>query len=81
MKKCLGDDVFEDSSRYAGKFWSLLETRPYMRLLQAQVKVFFDNGDYEKSAYVFSSYQTHCLFTVSILQQYHHRNAATLPRR
>ena len=50
LKRKLGVDVFDDSSKYAGKFWGLLETRPYMRILQAMVRIAFTNKQYSKSA-------------------------------
>ena len=50
LKRKLGADVFNDNSKYAGKFWGLLETRPYMRTLQAMVRIAFTNKQYTKSA-------------------------------
>ena len=47
-----GPDCFEDdrAGSRVGQFWSLLETRPYMRILQATVRLTFEIRDYRKSA-------------------------------
>ncbi|KAJ6536892.1 hypothetical protein B0H19DRAFT_1270587 [Mycena capillaripes] len=37
LKQRLGLDAFSDDSPHVGKFFMTLETRPYMRILQAQV--------------------------------------------
>jgi len=55
VKKRLGDDCFDDDGDCVGHFWGLLETRPYMRVLQALVRLYFEDEQYEKSAYVLSS--------------------------
>ncbi|KAF9221491.1 hypothetical protein BS17DRAFT_796994 [Gyrodon lividus] len=49
LKRQLGPDCFEDSNEDDNHFYQL-ETRPYMRVLQAQVRVYFDNGQYDNSA-------------------------------
>ncbi|KAH9951807.1 hypothetical protein B0H21DRAFT_775950 [Amylocystis lapponica] len=50
LQRILGRTCFEDGDQYVGRFWSLLETRPYMRVLQALVRLAFENKDYDKSA-------------------------------
>ncbi|KAI0370235.1 hypothetical protein BV20DRAFT_305450 [Pilatotrama ljubarskyi] len=50
LKRYLGPTCFDDGDQYVGRFWSLLETRPYMRVLQAIVRLAFENKDYNKSA-------------------------------
>ncbi|KDR78106.1 hypothetical protein GALMADRAFT_245117 [Galerina marginata CBS 339.88] len=50
LKEKLGDDCFDDDGDAVGKFWLILPTRPYMRVLQALVKVYFDAGKYDDSA-------------------------------
>ncbi|KIJ62725.1 hypothetical protein HYDPIDRAFT_30314 [Hydnomerulius pinastri MD-312] len=50
LKRRLEPNCFEDGSKYDGCFYQLLETRPYMRVLQAQVRLYFENGQYDKSA-------------------------------
>ncbi|KAG5635062.1 hypothetical protein H0H81_012558 [Sphagnurus paluster] len=42
LKKILGDDCFEDSGDCVGHFWGIIETRPYMRVLQALVRVYYE---------------------------------------
>ncbi|KAJ7597564.1 hypothetical protein C8J56DRAFT_322921 [Mycena floridula] len=46
----LGPDCFDDGGRFVGKYWSLPETRPYMRVLQAQVRIYVEVEDYVASA-------------------------------
>ncbi|KAI6008804.1 hypothetical protein F5J12DRAFT_905176 [Pisolithus orientalis] len=50
LKRCLGNDCFDDDSEYVGHFYEVLTTRPYMRVLQAQVRLYFENGQYAESA-------------------------------
>ena len=45
---CFDDSDDEDSP--VGHFWGILETRPYMRVLQAIVRLAFENKDYNKCA-------------------------------
>ncbi|TFK93914.1 hypothetical protein K466DRAFT_580545 [Polyporus arcularius HHB13444] len=47
-----GPDCFEDdrAGSRVGQFWGLLETRPYMRVLQAIVRLAFEVKDYQKAA-------------------------------
>jgi hypothetical protein len=54
LKRRFGSDVFDDGSKYANRFWDVIETRPYMRILQAMVRISFMNKDYNKSAWVLS---------------------------
>ena len=46
----LGPNCFDDDGDHVGHFWGILETRPYMRILQAIVRLTFENKDYGKSA-------------------------------
>jgi hypothetical protein len=52
LKRELGDDCFDDGGSSVGRFWMILPTRPYMRVLQSLVKVYLDSGRFEDSAYV-----------------------------
>ncbi|KAJ6485475.1 hypothetical protein C8R47DRAFT_1048058 [Mycena vitilis] len=49
LKQRLGATAFSDAGPYIGKFGLQLDTRPYMRILQAQVRVYFETGAYTKS--------------------------------
>ncbi|EIW62110.1 uncharacterized protein TRAVEDRAFT_27483 [Trametes versicolor FP-101664 SS1] len=60
LKSCLSPTCFDDGDQYAERFWSLLETRPYMRVLQAIVRLAFENGDYNKSADTIIEMLRHC---------------------
>ncbi|KAJ6506845.1 hypothetical protein C8R45DRAFT_970713 [Mycena sanguinolenta] len=48
----LGKECFDDGGPCVGRFWdaSLLPTRPYMRVLQALVRMCFETKQYEKGA-------------------------------
>ncbi|KAG1743320.1 uncharacterized protein EDB91DRAFT_240724 [Suillus paluster] len=50
LKQLLGATCFDDGSKEVGKFHSILETRPYMRVLQAQVRLYFEAGQFGKSS-------------------------------
>ncbi|KAH9938435.1 uncharacterized protein B0H18DRAFT_967157 [Fomitopsis serialis] len=52
LQSIFGPRVFDDDSDgdEVGRFWTLIETRPYMRVLQAIVRIAFEKGDYNKSA-------------------------------
>ncbi|RDB23903.1 hypothetical protein Hypma_009261 [Hypsizygus marmoreus] len=50
LKERLGNDCFDDKSQHVGNFWSILVTRPYMRVLQALVRLYFEEGRFEESA-------------------------------
>jgi hypothetical protein len=67
LKQRFGSDVFDDGSKYAGHFWDFVESRPYMRILQAMVRIAFTNKEYNKSAWVFSNvitkYSSRCILT------------------
>ncbi|KAL4065599.1 hypothetical protein V8B97DRAFT_1919737 [Scleroderma yunnanense] len=57
--KCrLGRDCFDDGSKSVGHFYELIVTRPYIRVLQAQVRLYFENGQPAESAYVLTSLST-----------------------
>ncbi|KAI0959817.1 hypothetical protein AcW1_004533 [Taiwanofungus camphoratus] len=45
-----GPKSFDDDGEQVGHFWGLIETRPYMRVLQAIVRIAFEKKDYDKSA-------------------------------
>lgn len=48
----LDPGCFDEGSQYVGRFWSLLETRPYMRVLQALVRFYQEDKRFDKAAYV-----------------------------
>ncbi|OBZ76530.1 hypothetical protein A0H81_03534 [Grifola frondosa] len=48
--RALGPKCFDDDGDCVEHFWGLLETRPYMRVLQALVRLAFETKDYSKSA-------------------------------
>ncbi|KAJ3555145.1 hypothetical protein NM688_g2741 [Phlebia brevispora] len=50
LQKDLGSDCFDDDGDCVGRFWSVLETRPYMRVLQALVRIHVENAQYGKAA-------------------------------
>lgn len=50
LKRRFGSNIFDDTSEYAGRFWDFPESRPYMRILQAMVRIAFTNKEYNKSA-------------------------------
>ncbi|GBE79251.1 hypothetical protein SCP_0204480 [Sparassis crispa] len=50
LQRSLGPKCFEDGSDHVGNFWGILETRPYMRVLQALVRLYFENKQFDKSA-------------------------------
>ncbi|CDO74022.1 hypothetical protein BN946_scf185043.g72 [Trametes cinnabarina] len=50
LKNTLSPTCFEDDDEYTGRFWSLLETRPYMRVMQAIVRLAFETKNYNKAA-------------------------------
>jgi hypothetical protein len=52
LNDSLGPDCFSDTGGHVGNFWKILETRPYMRVLQAQVRLYFENKQFSKSACV-----------------------------
>jgi hypothetical protein len=52
LQRRLSKDCFEDSGKHVSHFWSIIETRPYMRVLQTLVRLYFEEGRFEESAYV-----------------------------
>ena len=50
LKRRLGTRCFDDDGEEVGHFWGIIETRPYMRILQAIVRLTFETRDYQKSA-------------------------------
>ena len=50
LKRRLGPRCFDDDGEEVGHFWGIIETRPYMRILQAIVRLTFETRDYQKSA-------------------------------
>lgn len=50
--RMLGPRTFDDDGGEVGNFWTMIHTRPYMRVLQAMVRIAFEKGDYNKSACV-----------------------------
>ncbi|KAG2006119.1 hypothetical protein CC2G_002464 [Coprinopsis cinerea AmutBmut pab1-1] len=52
LKERFGPKCFDDDGGQVGNFWDILETRPYMRVLQAQEKVYWETGRYSKSTAV-----------------------------
>jgi hypothetical protein len=48
----LGPKCFDDDGDRVGHFWDLLETRPYMRTLQALVRIHQENKRFDLAAYV-----------------------------
>lgn len=50
MEKRLGPTCFDDE--HVGRFWDILDTRPYMRVLQTRVRFQFMMEKYRDAAYV-----------------------------
>ncbi|CAA7262664.1 unnamed protein product [Cyclocybe aegerita] len=50
VKKALGEKAFDDDGDTVERFWMILETRPYMRVLQALVRMYFESGKFAESA-------------------------------
>ncbi|TFK33085.1 hypothetical protein BDQ12DRAFT_716026 [Crucibulum laeve] len=48
LRQHLGEDCFHDDSPYVGHFWSELSTRPYMRVLDALVRLYLKQKQYPK---------------------------------
>ncbi|KAL0945608.1 hypothetical protein HGRIS_014763 [Hohenbuehelia grisea] len=46
LQRKLSPDCFEDGSDQCGRFWEIVKTRPYMRVLQALVRFYFETGRY-----------------------------------
>ncbi|KAH6912043.1 hypothetical protein BKA70DRAFT_1266388 [Coprinopsis sp. MPI-PUGE-AT-0042] len=49
----LGPQAFDDDGGDVGHFWGIVETRPYMRVLCALSRMYFENGQYSKSTAVY----------------------------
>ncbi|KAJ7105501.1 hypothetical protein C8R43DRAFT_1046632 [Mycena crocata] len=49
MERRLGPDAFSDGGPHVGNFGTILDTRPYMRVLQALVRMYFETEKYTKS--------------------------------
>ncbi|KAF5326031.1 hypothetical protein D9611_000729 [Ephemerocybe angulata] len=49
LEEWLGPTAFDDDGEFVGNYWALLETRPYMRVLQAIARMTFETGQYTKS--------------------------------
>lgn len=47
LRRALGPNAFDEDGDCVGHFWGILETRPYMRVLQAQVQFGFQLGRYK----------------------------------
>lgn len=47
VRRTVGADAFEEGSEHFGDFWLISATRPYMRVLQAQVERGFQFGRLE----------------------------------
>lgn len=52
LKKLLGSNCFDDDSGICGHFWGILQTWPFMRVLQVIVHTSFESGEYELCTYV-----------------------------
>ncbi|KAF9528802.1 hypothetical protein CPB83DRAFT_299478 [Crepidotus variabilis] len=50
LKTALGEKAFDDNGGSVGRFWLIIQTRPYMRLLQALVRMYFEEGRYADTA-------------------------------
>ncbi|KAJ7153296.1 hypothetical protein C8R46DRAFT_473579 [Mycena filopes] len=49
MLRRLGPNAFSDNGPHIGNFGAILDTRPYMRVLQAQVRMYFETQQYTRS--------------------------------
>jgi len=45
-----GPRCFDDNGEQVGRFWNLIQTRPYMRVLQALVRFYVEKKDFPKAA-------------------------------
>ncbi|KIM42077.1 hypothetical protein M413DRAFT_143938 [Hebeloma cylindrosporum] len=50
LKQELGINCFIDDGGCVGKFWMMLQTRPYMRVLRAQVRVYIETRKFDRCA-------------------------------
>jgi hypothetical protein len=82
LKQRFGMDCFDDGSKEVGMFYSILETRPYMRVLQSQVRLYFEDGQFGKSAYVFPRLTyIEALHSYRLPKGHYDRNVTSLPGR
>ncbi|KAI0092824.1 hypothetical protein BDY19DRAFT_983379 [Irpex rosettiformis] len=52
LKKDLGPTCFDDGDERVGNFWGIMATRPYMRTLQALIRIHQENKRFDKAAEV-----------------------------
>lgn len=45
--------MFDEKGGDVGKFWDILETRPYMRVLLILERLYFETKEYNKGVCVF----------------------------
>ncbi|KAF5326513.1 hypothetical protein D9611_000712 [Ephemerocybe angulata] len=48
LEEWLGPTAFDDDGEFVGNYWGLLETRPYMRVLNSLSTVYFETKQYAK---------------------------------
>ncbi|KAG8989335.1 hypothetical protein FRB94_014475 [Tulasnella sp. JGI-2019a] len=51
LKREVGPTCFEEGDMNCGRFWGLLETRPYMRIMQTMVRWAYDTEEYGKAVH------------------------------
>ncbi|KAG9022644.1 hypothetical protein FRB95_014510 [Tulasnella sp. JGI-2019a] len=51
LKREVGPTCFEEGDMNCGRFWGLLETRPYMRIMQTMVRWAYDTEEYDKAVH------------------------------
>lgn len=47
-----GPRCFDEGSDQVGNFWTIITTRPYMRVLQALTRFYVEKEDFPNAAYV-----------------------------
>ncbi|KAJ2921410.1 hypothetical protein H1R20_g15682, partial [Candolleomyces eurysporus] len=52
LNEWLGPKAFDDDGDCVGHFWGILETRPYMRVMQALSRMYFETEKHSKAAEV-----------------------------
>ncbi|KAJ3485051.1 hypothetical protein NLI96_g5241 [Meripilus lineatus] len=50
LRADLGEKCLDDDGDRVGHYWSLIETRPYMRVLQALVRFYVEDGRFDQAA-------------------------------
>ncbi|EMD41039.1 hypothetical protein CERSUDRAFT_111609 [Gelatoporia subvermispora B] len=50
LLRIFGPRCFDDSGDHVGHFWGILETRPYMRVLQAKVRIYIEAKQFANAA-------------------------------